>query len=142
MHRQKVTEVEKLSTSVRQLEEALLSGAAAANTVRDYQRQLSKIKEEKKMLERTLSRAKVKENRAAVVVANEWKEADDKMIPIKQWLEERRVLLVHPLDLRHHESPLPSLIGGLVHSGGNAAAPGKVISLRESNKNRSPAQGG
>lgn len=44
MHRQKVAEVEKLSQSVRELEEALLSGAAAANAVRDYQRQVSELK--------------------------------------------------------------------------------------------------
>ena len=37
MHRQKVAEVEKLGQTVRELEEALLCGAAAANAVRDYQ---------------------------------------------------------------------------------------------------------
>lgn len=49
---------------------------------------------EKKTLERTLSRAMVAENRAAVVMANEWKDTNDKVIPVKQWLEERRVLTV------------------------------------------------
>lgn len=49
---------------------------------------------EKKTLERTLSRAMVAENRVAVVMANEWKDANDKVIPVKQWLEERRVLMV------------------------------------------------
>jgi hypothetical protein len=38
MHRQKVAEVEKLSQTVRALEEAVLSGGAAANVARDYQR--------------------------------------------------------------------------------------------------------
>ncbi|CAA6653823.1 unnamed protein product [Spirodela intermedia] len=104
MQRQKVAEVEKLSMTVRELEEALLSGAAAANAVRDYQRQLGKLKEEKKTLERTLSRAKVKENRVAVVIANEWKEADDKVIPIRQWLEERRVLMGEMQQLRERLS--------------------------------------
>lgn len=38
MHRQKVAEVEKLMQTVRELEEAVLAGGAAANAVRDYQR--------------------------------------------------------------------------------------------------------
>ncbi|RWW08301.1 hypothetical protein GW17_00028269 [Ensete ventricosum] len=44
MHRQKVAEVEKLGQTVHELEEALLSGAAAANAVRDYQRQVNELK--------------------------------------------------------------------------------------------------
>jgi hypothetical protein len=28
------------------------------------------------------------------VVANEWKDANDKVMPVKQWLEERRFLQV------------------------------------------------
>lgn len=44
MHRQKVAEVEKLAQTVRDLEEALLSGAAVANAVRDYQRQVNELK--------------------------------------------------------------------------------------------------
>ncbi|KAL6272522.1 hypothetical protein ACE6H2_023214 [Prunus campanulata] len=38
MHRQKVAEVEKLTQTIRELEEAVLAGGAAANAVRDYQR--------------------------------------------------------------------------------------------------------
>ncbi|MQM21524.1 hypothetical protein Taro_054566, partial [Colocasia esculenta] len=100
MHRHKIAEVEKLSITVRELEEALLSGAKAANAVRDYQRQVSELKEEKKTLERTLSRAKVTENRVAVVIANEWKDANDKVMPVKQWLEERRILMGEMQQLR------------------------------------------
>ncbi|XP_042428044.1 microtubule-associated protein 70-1-like [Zingiber officinale] len=100
MHRQKVAEVEKLAQTVHDLEEALLSGAAAANAVRDYQRQVNELKGEKKTLERTLSRAMVAENRAAVVMANEWKDTNDKVIPVKQWLEERRVLTGEMQQLR------------------------------------------
>lgn len=48
MHRQKVLEVEKLTQSVRELEEAVLAGGAAANAVRDYQRKVQEINEEKK----------------------------------------------------------------------------------------------
>lgn len=43
MHRQKVTEVEKLTQTVRELEEAVLAGGAAANAVRDYQRKVQEI---------------------------------------------------------------------------------------------------
>lgn len=51
--------------------------------------------EERKTLDRELARAKVTANRVAVVVANEWKDANDKVMPVKQWLEERRFLLVN-----------------------------------------------
>ncbi|XP_010271766.1 PREDICTED: microtubule-associated protein 70-2-like isoform X2 [Nelumbo nucifera] len=90
MHRQKVAEVEKLSQTVRELEEAVLAGGAAANAVRDYQRKVQEMNEERKTLDRELARAKVTANRVAVVVANEWKDANDKVMPVKQWLEERR----------------------------------------------------
>ncbi|KAL5174652.1 Microtubule-associated protein 70-2 [Glycine soja] len=80
MHRLKVAEVEKLTQTVRELEEAVLAGGAAANA------------EERKTLDRELARAKVTANRVAVVVANEWKDANDKVMPVKQWLEERRFL--------------------------------------------------
>ncbi|KAI3909539.1 hypothetical protein MKW98_013956 [Papaver atlanticum] len=92
MHRQKVAEVEKLSTTVRELEEAVLAGGAAANAVRDYQRKVQEMNEERKTLDRELARAKVTANRVAVVVANEWKDANDKVMPVRQWLEDRRFL--------------------------------------------------
>ncbi|WOL02594.1 microtubule-associated protein 70-1 [Canna indica] len=92
MHRQKVAEVEKLSQTVRELEEAVLAGGAAANAVRDYQRKVQEMSEEMKTLDRELARAKVSANRVAVVVANEWKDANDKVMPVKQWLEERRFM--------------------------------------------------
>ncbi|OVA12171.1 Microtubule-associated protein 70 [Macleaya cordata] len=92
MHRQKVAEVEKLSQTVRELEEAVLAGGAAANAVRDYQRKVQEMNEERKTLDRELARAKVTANRVAVVVANEWKDANDKVMPVRQWLEDRRFL--------------------------------------------------
>jgi len=92
MHRQKVAEVEKLSQTVRELEEAVLAGGAAANAVRDYQRKVQEMNEERKTLDRELARAKVTANRVAVAVANEWKDANDKVMPVKQWLEERRFI--------------------------------------------------
>lgn len=52
------------------------------------------IQEERKTLDRELARAKVTANRVAVVVANEWKDANDKVMPVKQWLEERRFMQV------------------------------------------------
>ncbi|CAN0877164.1 Microtubule-associated protein 70-2 [Linum grandiflorum] len=100
MHRQKVAEVEKLTQTVRELEEAVLAGGAAANAVRDYQRKVQELNEEKKMLERELARAKVNANRVATVVANEWKDSNDKVMPVKQWLEERRFLQGDMLQLR------------------------------------------
>ncbi|KAI6696920.1 hypothetical protein NL676_017039 [Syzygium grande] len=90
MHRQKVSEVEKLMQTVRELEEAVLAGGAAANAVRDYQRRVQEMTEERKTLEREVARAKVSANRVATVVANEWKDGNDKVMPVKQWLEERR----------------------------------------------------
>ncbi|CAM8936401.1 unnamed protein product [Rhodiola kirilowii] len=92
MHRQKVAEVEKLTQTVRELEEAVLAGGAAANAVRDYQRKVQEMNEERKTLDRELARAKVTANRVATVVANEWKDGNDKVMPVKQWLEERRFL--------------------------------------------------
>ncbi|XP_022734640.1 microtubule-associated protein 70-2-like [Durio zibethinus] len=92
MHRLKVAEVEKLTQTVRELEEAVLAGGAAANAVRDYQRKVLEMNEERKTLDRELARAKVTANRVATVVANEWKDANDKVMPVKQWLEERRFL--------------------------------------------------
>ena len=50
--------------------------------------------EEKRTLERELARTKVSANRVASVVANEWKDASDKVMPVKQWLDERRFLQV------------------------------------------------
>ncbi|KAI8562508.1 hypothetical protein RHMOL_Rhmol03G0041500 [Rhododendron molle] len=78
MNRQKVAEVEKLTQTVRELEEAVLAGGAAANAVRDYQRKVQEMNEEKRILDRELARAKISANRVAVVVANEWKDANDK----------------------------------------------------------------
>ncbi|KAJ1701432.1 hypothetical protein LUZ63_001211 [Rhynchospora breviuscula] len=92
LHRQKIAEVEKLSQTVKELEEAVLAGGAAANAVRDYQRKVQEMNEEKKTLDRELARAKVTANRVAVVVANEWKDGNDKVMPVKQWLEERRFM--------------------------------------------------
>lgn len=42
-NRQKVLEVEKLSQTIQELEEAILAGGAAANTIRDYKRQISEL---------------------------------------------------------------------------------------------------
>ncbi|KAM1221478.1 hypothetical protein ACFX2J_009132 [Malus domestica] len=91
MQRQKVAEVEKLMQTVRELEEAVLAGGAAANAVHDYQRKVQEMNEEKKLLEREVARAKVSANRVATVVANEWKDSSDKVMPVKQWLEERKI---------------------------------------------------
>ena len=52
------------------------------------------FQEEKRTLERELSRVKVSANRVANVVANEWKDENDKVMPVRQWLEERRIMQV------------------------------------------------
>jgi hypothetical protein len=92
MHRSKVNEVEKLSSTIRDLEEAVLAGGAAVNAARDFQRQVQELMEGKRTLERELARAKISANRVASVVANDWKDESDKVMPVKQWLEERRFL--------------------------------------------------
>ncbi|TKY53930.1 Microtubule-associated protein 70-5 [Spatholobus suberectus] len=91
-HRQKILEVEKLSQTIQELEEVILARGATANAVRDYQRQISELQEEKRTLERELARVKVSANRIANVVANEWKDENDKVMPVRQWLEERRIM--------------------------------------------------
>lgn len=42
-NRQKVLEVEKLSGTIKELEEAVLAGGSAANAIRDYQRQITEL---------------------------------------------------------------------------------------------------
>lgn len=42
-NRQKVLEVEKLSQTIHELEEAILAGGAAANAIRDYKRQIEEL---------------------------------------------------------------------------------------------------
>ncbi|KAL6197813.1 hypothetical protein ACLB2K_027607 [Fragaria x ananassa] len=91
-NRQKVLEVEKLSQTIQELEEAILAGGVAANVIRDYKRQIDELHDEKKTLERELARVKVSANRVATVVANEWKDENDKVMPVKQWLEDRRLM--------------------------------------------------
>jgi hypothetical protein len=43
-------------------------------------------------LELELARSRVSVNRVAVAAASEWKEDSDKVIPVKQWVEERKYL--------------------------------------------------
>ncbi|KAG7959600.1 hypothetical protein I3843_10G078200 [Carya illinoinensis] len=76
-----VLEVEKLSQTIQELEEAILSGGAAANSIPDYKRWMEELNEEKRTLERQLARIKVLANRVATMVANEWKEENDKVMP-------------------------------------------------------------
>ncbi|KAK7290492.1 hypothetical protein RIF29_04956 [Crotalaria pallida] len=71
MHRQKVAEVEKLTQTAHELEEAVLAGGAVANAVRG-----------KKRFGREVARAKVSANRVVTIVANEWKDGNDKVMPV------------------------------------------------------------
>ncbi|KAI3499018.1 hypothetical protein L1887_34810 [Cichorium endivia] len=99
-NRQKVSEVEKLSDTIKELEEAVLAGGASANVIRDFRRQISELQDVKRTLERELARANVSANRVATTVANEWKDENDKVMPVKQWLEERRLLQAEMQRLR------------------------------------------
>lgn len=47
---------------------------------------------EYQLLELELARSRVSVNRVAVAAASEWKEDSDKVIPVKQWVEERKYL--------------------------------------------------
>ncbi|CAN4126990.1 unnamed protein product [Withania somnifera] len=99
-NRQKIVEVERLTQTIKELEEAILAGGAAANKIRDCQRQISELQEQKRTMEREIARLKISANRVATVVANEWKDENDKVMPVKQWLEERRLLQAEMQRLR------------------------------------------
>uniref|UniRef100_A0A0E0KAJ1 Uncharacterized protein n=1 Tax=Oryza punctata TaxID=4537 RepID=A0A0E0KAJ1_ORYPU len=91
-NRQQVLDIERLTHTIAELEESILSTGDVANAVRFYQNQAAKLNEEKRTLERELARAKVYVNRVASTTANEWKDDADKLMPVKRWLEERRLL--------------------------------------------------
>jgi hypothetical protein len=93
-NRQQVLDIERLTHTIAELEESILSTGDVANAVRFYQNQAAKLNEEKRTLERELARAKVYVNRVASTTANEWKDDADKLMPVKRWLEERRLLQV------------------------------------------------
>lgn len=92
MHRVKVEELKKSMATISSLEEALTAAGASASTIRDLQRQVQEFQVSQRTLHEELARAKVAANRVAVAVANDWKDDSDKVIPMKQWLEERRFL--------------------------------------------------
>ncbi|PHT29857.1 Oligopeptide transporter 3 [Capsicum baccatum] len=50
--------------------------------------------EQKRTREREVARLKISLNRVATVVANEWKDDNDKVMHVKQWLEERKLLQI------------------------------------------------
>lgn len=60
-----------------------------------------------------MARAKVYVNRVATTTANEWKDDADKLMPVKRWLEERRLLQVQKKGSEHiHNAaaiPLPEV---------------------------------
>ncbi|KAG8074052.1 hypothetical protein GUJ93_ZPchr0006g40698 [Zizania palustris] len=91
-NRQQVLDIERLTHTIAELEESILATGDIANAVRFYQNQAAKSSEEKKTLERELARARVYVNRVASTTANEWKDDADKLMPVKRWLDERRLL--------------------------------------------------
>ncbi|TMW89625.1 hypothetical protein EJD97_016875 [Solanum chilense] len=66
---------------------------AKAATVDDLQNRnqdlTEQIEEDKRILDHELDRAKIFANRV-VIVTNDSKDATDKVMPVKQWLEERK----------------------------------------------------
>lgn len=92
MYKQKVEELKKQAEKIDQLQEALLAAGAAQSVIKDYERQLQETQVNHKVLNEELARAKVAASRVAMAVANEYKDDNDKVITVKQWLEERRVL--------------------------------------------------
>ncbi|KAG0464382.1 hypothetical protein HPP92_020451 [Vanilla planifolia] len=85
-------EICQLFQTISELEECILVGGTAANAVRDYQRQVAELNEEKRTIKRELAKAKIQANRVASAVANEGKDEGDEVMHVKQWLEERRFL--------------------------------------------------
>ncbi|CAL5430567.1 unnamed protein product [Camellia sinensis] len=74
-------------------------------------RLLNRRRMKRKTLDKELVRAKVTANRVATVVANEWEDANDKVMPVKQWLEERSFLQVSYVDT---EDTVPGLLYDLL----------------------------
>ena len=48
-----------------------------------------------------LAKARVSVNRVAAVVANEWKDKNNRAMPVKQWLEDRKCFQVLTADNRN-----------------------------------------
>uniref|UniRef100_A0A3Q7J689 Uncharacterized protein n=1 Tax=Solanum lycopersicum TaxID=4081 RepID=A0A3Q7J689_SOLLC len=64
--------------------------AASVDDLQNRDQDLTKqIEEEKRVLDHELARAKISANRVDVVT-NDSKDATDKVMPLKQWLEERK----------------------------------------------------
>ncbi|KAL5066389.1 hypothetical protein RYX36_028126 [Vicia faba] len=60
------------------IDSSFIATGATANIVRDYQRQISELQDEKRTLDRELARVKVSANRIANVMTNEWKDESHK----------------------------------------------------------------
>ncbi|CAI8613993.1 unnamed protein product [Vicia faba] len=74
------------------IDSSFIATGATANIVRDYQRQISELQDEKRTLDRELARVKVSANRIANVMTNEWKDESHKVMPLRQWKEEKRIM--------------------------------------------------
>ncbi|CAI5999891.1 unnamed protein product [Closterium sp. NIES-65] len=93
MYKQKVDDVKKLTSQVESLSEAVTAAQSYTSVIKDYQRQLQELQATHKITLDELARAKIAATRVASAIANEWKDDNDKVIPVKQWLEERRVMV-------------------------------------------------
>eukprot|EP00850_Spirogloea_muscicola_P018767 SM000175S03314 [mRNA] locus=s175:193051:196656:+ [translate_table: standard] len=101
-YRQKVEEVKEGVARIAQLEEALTASGSSASTIKHLAQQIAEMQGERRAADEELQRAKVQATRVAVAVANDWKDNIDKVIPMKQWLDERKHLLLSMVP-----SPLP-----------------------------------
>eukprot|EP00271_Cylindrocystis_brebissonii_P013030 TRINITY_DN32583_c0_g1_i1.p1 TRINITY_DN32583_c0_g1~~TRINITY_DN32583_c0_g1_i1.p1 ORF type:complete len:588 (+),score=137.30 TRINITY_DN32583_c0_g1_i1:153-1916(+) len=100
MYKQKVDEVKSLTDQQASLKEALTTAGGVSSVIKDYQRQITDLQAALKLSQEELARAKVAVNRVAVVVANEWKDESDKVIPMKHWLDERKFMQGEAQSLR------------------------------------------
>eukprot|EP00850_Spirogloea_muscicola_P003870 SM000016S01858 [mRNA] locus=s16:222780:225415:- [translate_table: standard] len=99
-YRQKVEEVKEGAARIAELEEALTAAGSSASTIKHLQQQIAELQGERRGADEELQRAKVQATRVAVAVANDWKDNIDKVIPMKQWLDERKHLLGEAQALR------------------------------------------
>eukprot|EP00475_Leptophrys_vorax_P036029 TRINITY_DN6017_c0_g1_i3.p1 TRINITY_DN6017_c0_g1~~TRINITY_DN6017_c0_g1_i3.p1 ORF type:complete len:281 (-),score=75.66 TRINITY_DN6017_c0_g1_i3:309-1151(-) len=100
MFKQKVEEVKKLQAQVDSISEQLTVAQGYSSVIKDLERQVQDLQADHKVTLEELARAKVAASRVALAVANEWKDDNDKVIPVKQWLDERRFLLGESEKLR------------------------------------------
>ncbi|GBG69854.1 hypothetical protein CBR_g4681 [Chara braunii] len=93
LHKQKMRDVEKLNLKVHDLQEAVASASGeAGNALLETRKEVQKLQKERKTLQLDLARAKAAASRVAIAAANRFKDDDEKVVPVKRWLEDRHFL--------------------------------------------------